>query len=209
MCRDVMCDVLWCLQAAAGMGVFGPRTVYCIALKDAPGCHEFLLQDDGKWVHVKETTEIGQCSSSPPLPSLHAAHTSMACVHPTPLSPPSLHARHTNMACVHPPPLPHPCMSSPPCILFAASWTTPPPPPPSVLPCPLPAGLGVQQMHSHDRATWSKLAQCQKLLCLTPASPGMLGAVMFYGEMASYGVHDAVVCWEDVLVVCEHQASWL
>lgn len=50
------------LQAAAGMGVFGPRTVYCIALKDAPGCHEFLLQDDGKWVHVKETTEIGQYS---------------------------------------------------------------------------------------------------------------------------------------------------
>lgn len=42
------------------MGVFGPRTVYCIALKDAPGCHEFLLQDDGKWVHVKETTEIGE-----------------------------------------------------------------------------------------------------------------------------------------------------
>lgn len=48
------------MQAAAGMGVFGPRTVYCIALKDAPGCHEFLLQDDGKWVHVKETTEIGK-----------------------------------------------------------------------------------------------------------------------------------------------------
>lgn len=46
-------------QAAAGMGVFGPRTVYVIALKDAPGCHEFLLQDDGKWLHVKETTEIG------------------------------------------------------------------------------------------------------------------------------------------------------
>eukprot|EP00891_Asterochloris_glomerata_P008265 jgi/Astpho2/8265/Aster-01348 len=47
-------------QAAAGMGVFGPRTIYCIALKDAPGCQEFLLQDDGKWVHVKETTEIGE-----------------------------------------------------------------------------------------------------------------------------------------------------
>lgn len=31
-------------QAAAGMGVFGPRTCYVIALKDAPGCHEFLLQ---------------------------------------------------------------------------------------------------------------------------------------------------------------------
>ena len=42
------------------MGIYGPRTVYCIALKDAPGCHEFLLQDDGKWVHVKETHEIGE-----------------------------------------------------------------------------------------------------------------------------------------------------
>ena len=41
------------------MGIYGPRTVYCIALKDCPGCHEFLLQDDGKWLHVKETTEIG------------------------------------------------------------------------------------------------------------------------------------------------------
>ena len=30
-------------QAAAGMGIYGPRTIYCIALKDAPGCHEFLL----------------------------------------------------------------------------------------------------------------------------------------------------------------------
>ena len=47
------------VQAAAGMGIYGPRTVYVIALKDAPGCHEFLLQDDGKWLHVKETTEIG------------------------------------------------------------------------------------------------------------------------------------------------------
>jgi len=47
-------------QAAAGMGIYGPRTVYCIALKDVPGCHEFLLQDDGKWVHVKETHEIGE-----------------------------------------------------------------------------------------------------------------------------------------------------
>lgn len=33
-----------CLQVAAGMGIYGPRTVFCIALKDAPGCHEFLLQ---------------------------------------------------------------------------------------------------------------------------------------------------------------------
>lgn len=51
-------------QAAAGMGIYGPRTVFCIALKEAPGCHEFLLQDDGKWLHVKETTEIGEPGSS-------------------------------------------------------------------------------------------------------------------------------------------------
>ena len=47
-------------QAAAGMGIYGPRTVFCIALADAPGCHEFLLQDDGKWLHVKDTYEIGE-----------------------------------------------------------------------------------------------------------------------------------------------------
>ena len=47
-------------QAAAAMGIYGPRTVFCVALKDAPGCHEFLLQDDGKWLHVKETTTIGE-----------------------------------------------------------------------------------------------------------------------------------------------------
>merc|ERR1712176_720206 len=47
-------------QAAAAMGVYGPRTTYVLALKDAPGCHEFLLQDDGKFVHVKETTEIAE-----------------------------------------------------------------------------------------------------------------------------------------------------
>lgn len=28
--------------------------------QDAPGCHEFLLQDDGKWLHVKETETIGE-----------------------------------------------------------------------------------------------------------------------------------------------------
>ena len=57
-----MCSVMDSghMQAAAGMGIYGPRTVYVIALKDAPGCHEFLLQDDGKWLHVKETTEIGE-----------------------------------------------------------------------------------------------------------------------------------------------------
>jgi Fructose-1-6-bisphosphatase, N-terminal domain len=31
-------------QAAAGMGIYGPRTIFCIALKDAPGTSEFLLQ---------------------------------------------------------------------------------------------------------------------------------------------------------------------
>lgn len=50
-------------QVAAGMGIYGPRTVFCIALKDAPGCHEFLLMDDGKWMHVKETTHIGEFGS--------------------------------------------------------------------------------------------------------------------------------------------------
>lgn len=31
-------------------------------LQDAPGCHEFLLQDDGKWLHVKETENIGEAA---------------------------------------------------------------------------------------------------------------------------------------------------
>eukprot|EP00252_Welwitschia_mirabilis_P002264 TRINITY_DN1217_c0_g1_i3.p1 TRINITY_DN1217_c0_g1~~TRINITY_DN1217_c0_g1_i3.p1 ORF type:complete len:422 (-),score=46.31 TRINITY_DN1217_c0_g1_i3:188-1384(-) len=47
-------------QVAAAMGIYGPRTAYVLALKDAPGTHEFLLMDDGKWQHVKETTEIGE-----------------------------------------------------------------------------------------------------------------------------------------------------
>ena len=34
-------------QAAAGMGIYGPRTVYLIAIKGYPGTHEFLLMDDG------------------------------------------------------------------------------------------------------------------------------------------------------------------
>jgi sedoheptulose-bisphosphatase len=38
------------------MGIYGPRTVFCLAVAGYPGCHEFLLMDDGKWVHVKETT---------------------------------------------------------------------------------------------------------------------------------------------------------
>ncbi|KAI9102103.1 hypothetical protein K1719_023613 [Acacia pycnantha] len=47
-------------QAAAAMGIFGPRTTYVLALKDYPGTHEFLLLDEGKWQHVKETTDIGE-----------------------------------------------------------------------------------------------------------------------------------------------------
>lgn len=42
------------------MGIYGPRTVFCLAIKGYPGCHEFLLDNDGKWTHVKETTEIGE-----------------------------------------------------------------------------------------------------------------------------------------------------
>lgn len=47
-------------QAASGMGIYGPRTVYCIAIAGFPGTHEFLLLDDGKWLHVKETEHIGE-----------------------------------------------------------------------------------------------------------------------------------------------------
>ncbi|OVA06466.1 Fructose-1 [Macleaya cordata] len=47
-------------QVAAAMGIYGPRTTYVIALKGVPGTHEFLLLDEGKWQHVKETTEIGE-----------------------------------------------------------------------------------------------------------------------------------------------------
>lgn len=47
-------------QVAAAMGIYGPRTTYVIALKGFPGTHEFLLLDEGKWQHVKETTEIGE-----------------------------------------------------------------------------------------------------------------------------------------------------
>lgn len=47
-------------QVAAAMGVLGPRTTYVLALKDFPGTHEFLLLDEGKWQHVKETHEIGE-----------------------------------------------------------------------------------------------------------------------------------------------------
>ncbi|KAF5752548.1 sedoheptulose-1 7-bisphosphatase chloroplastic-like [Tripterygium wilfordii] len=47
-------------QVAAAMGIYGPRTTYVLALKDVPGTHEFLLLDEGKWQHVKDTTEIGE-----------------------------------------------------------------------------------------------------------------------------------------------------
>ncbi|CAH8337912.1 unnamed protein product [Eruca vesicaria subsp. sativa] len=45
-------------QVAAAMGIYGPRTTYVLAVKGFPGTHEFLLLDEGKWQHVKETTEI-------------------------------------------------------------------------------------------------------------------------------------------------------
>jgi len=47
-------------MAAAGMGVYGPRTTYVLAIKGVPGTHEFLLLDEGKWFHVKDTTSIGE-----------------------------------------------------------------------------------------------------------------------------------------------------
>ncbi|KAL2926725.1 Sedoheptulose-1 7-bisphosphatase chloroplastic [Bienertia sinuspersici] len=39
-------------QVAAAMGIYGPRTTYVLALKDYPGTHEFLLLDEGKWLHL-------------------------------------------------------------------------------------------------------------------------------------------------------------
>ena len=81
--RKLHCCTLWkkyelehFSQAAAGMGIYGPRTIYCIAINGFPGCHEFLLQDDGKWLHVKETTEIGNLLSQSP-------HQLQVIVHPS------------------------------------------------------------------------------------------------------------------------------
>jgi len=50
---DKLKDITGRQQAAAGMGIYGPRTVYLIAITGYPGTHEFLLMDDGKvggWV---------------------------------------------------------------------------------------------------------------------------------------------------------------
>ncbi|KAJ4982316.1 hypothetical protein NE237_033153 [Protea cynaroides] len=47
-------------QVAAAMGIYGPRTMYVLALEGYPGTHELLLLDEGKYQHVKETTEIGE-----------------------------------------------------------------------------------------------------------------------------------------------------
>lgn len=59
-------------QAAAGMGVFGPRTCFVIALKDAPGCHEFLLQDDG--ARAQDTSPAEQSTPGATCPqTLHRA----------------------------------------------------------------------------------------------------------------------------------------
>lgn len=44
--------------SAAGITQYGPRTTFCIAFEGLPGAHEFLLTDEGKWIHVKETTQI-------------------------------------------------------------------------------------------------------------------------------------------------------
>ena len=44
----------------ASAGIYGPRTIFLVAVKGFPGTHEFVLQDDGKWLLVKETTEISE-----------------------------------------------------------------------------------------------------------------------------------------------------
>ncbi|KAJ4779806.1 hypothetical protein LUZ62_020228 [Rhynchospora pubera] len=57
---DKLTGVTGADQVAAAMGIYGPRTTYVLALKDCPGTHEFLLLDEGKWQHVKDTTSIGE-----------------------------------------------------------------------------------------------------------------------------------------------------
>ncbi|KAG6395428.1 hypothetical protein SASPL_146073 [Salvia splendens] len=57
---DKLTGVTGSQQVAAAMGIYGPRTTYVLALKDCPGTHEFLLLDEGKWQHVKDTTSIGE-----------------------------------------------------------------------------------------------------------------------------------------------------
>mmetsp|Transcript_28592 Transcript_28592/g.46340 ORF Transcript_28592/g.46340 Transcript_28592/m.46340 type:complete len:391 (+) Transcript_28592:92-1264(+) len=44
-------------QVAAGVGIYGPRTQLMLTVKN--GTHEFLLEQDGSWVHAKEIYEIG------------------------------------------------------------------------------------------------------------------------------------------------------
>lgn len=46
--------------SAAGMGVYGPRSVFVVAMDGEEGTHEFLLGDDGKWVCNKVTTSYGE-----------------------------------------------------------------------------------------------------------------------------------------------------
>uniref|UniRef100_M4CG88 Uncharacterized protein n=1 Tax=Brassica campestris TaxID=3711 RepID=M4CG88_BRACM len=57
---DKLTGVTGADQVAAAMGIYGPRTTYVLAGKGFPGTHEFLLLDEGKWQHVKETTEINE-----------------------------------------------------------------------------------------------------------------------------------------------------
>ncbi|KAF3520322.1 hypothetical protein DY000_02061434, partial [Brassica cretica] len=57
---DKLTGVTGADKVAAGMGIYGPRTTYVLAVKGFPGTHEFLLLDEGKWQHVKETTEINE-----------------------------------------------------------------------------------------------------------------------------------------------------
>ncbi|CAA3003956.1 sedoheptulose-1,7-bisphosphatase, chloroplastic [Olea europaea subsp. europaea] len=58
--RDKLTGITGREQVAAAMGIFGPRTTYVLSLKDNPGTHEFLLLDEGKWLHVKDKTTIGE-----------------------------------------------------------------------------------------------------------------------------------------------------
>jgi sedoheptulose-bisphosphatase len=93
-------------QAAAGMAIYGPRTLFVIALRDAPGCHEFVLQDDGKWLHFKETTTIGESIGG--RQEGHGAEQAAAVVLAGPAVPFSQLCRPRAPPQLAPPPAPHP-----------------------------------------------------------------------------------------------------
>eukprot|EP00274_Cyanoptyche_gloeocystis_P007263 CAMPEP_0196667536 /NCGR_PEP_ID=MMETSP1086-20130531/65137_1 /TAXON_ID=77921 /ORGANISM="Cyanoptyche gloeocystis , Strain SAG4.97" /LENGTH=422 /DNA_ID=CAMNT_0042004875 /DNA_START=27 /DNA_END=1296 /DNA_ORIENTATION=+ len=47
-------------QVASGLGIYGPRTVLMLSVGLDKGTHEFQLEADGSWLHMKEVYSIGE-----------------------------------------------------------------------------------------------------------------------------------------------------